>query len=33
LQRALFRQSHTIKGDLGLVGFTPMLPLGKAAAT
>lgn len=27
LQRALFRQLHTIKGDLGLVGFTPMLPL------
>lgn len=27
LQRALFRQLHTIKGDLGLVGFAPMLPL------
>ena len=33
LQRALFRQLHTIKGDLGLVGFAPLLPLGKAAAT
>ncbi len=27
LQRALFRQLHTIKGDLGLVGFAPLLPL------
>ncbi|MBC3767721.1 HD-GYP domain-containing protein [Neptunicella marina] len=27
LQRALFRSIHTIKGDLGLVNFTPMLPL------
>ena len=25
LQRALFRSVHTIKGDLGLVGFTPMI--------
>ncbi|MGB3725290.1 MAG: HD domain-containing phosphohydrolase [Glaciecola sp.] len=25
LQRALFRSVHTIKGDLGLVGFTPMV--------
>ncbi len=27
LQRALFRSVHTIKGDLGLVNFSPMLPL------
>ena len=27
LQRALFRSIHTIKGDLGLVNFTPMIPL------
>jgi HD-GYP domain-containing protein (c-di-GMP phosphodiesterase class II) len=27
LQRALFRSVHTIKGDLGLVGFHPMIPL------
>lgn len=27
LQRALFRSVHTIKGDLGLVSFTPMIPL------
>ncbi|MFC3094552.1 HD domain-containing protein [Alteromonas sediminis] len=27
LQRALFRSVHTIKGDLGLVGFSPMIPL------
>jgi HD-GYP domain-containing protein (c-di-GMP phosphodiesterase class II) len=27
LQRALFRSIHTIKGDLGLVNFSPMLPL------
>ncbi|GAC16110.1 HD-GYP domain-containing protein [Aliiglaciecola lipolytica] len=27
LQRALFRSVHTIKGDLGLVNFRPMLPL------
>lgn len=27
LQRALFRSVHTIKGDLGLVGFKPMFPL------
>lgn len=27
LQRALFRSVHTIKGDLGLVGFGPMIPL------
>lgn len=27
LQRALFRSIHTIKGDLGLVGFGPMIPL------
>ncbi|MEW9797098.1 HD domain-containing phosphohydrolase [Alteromonas sp. CYL-A6] len=27
LQRALFRSVHTIKGDLGLVNFTPMIPL------
>jgi response regulator RpfG family c-di-GMP phosphodiesterase len=27
LQRALFRSIHTIKGDLGLVSFTPMIPL------
>ena len=27
LQRSLFRSIHTIKGDLGLVNFTPMLPL------
>ena len=25
MQRALFRSVHTIKGDLGLVGFTPMI--------
>lgn len=25
LQRSLFRSVHTIKGDLGLVGFTPMI--------
>jgi HD-GYP domain-containing protein (c-di-GMP phosphodiesterase class II) len=27
LQRSLFRSVHTIKGDLGLVNFTPMYPL------
>ncbi|MFT4994621.1 MAG: HD-GYP domain-containing protein (c-di-GMP phosphodiesterase class II) [Paraglaciecola sp.] len=27
LQRSLFRSIHTIKGDLGLVSFTPMIPL------
>ncbi len=27
LQRALFRALHTIKGDLGLVNFTPLIPL------
>ncbi|QJR82738.1 HD domain-containing protein [Alteromonas pelagimontana] len=27
LQRSLFRSIHTIKGDLGLVNFTPLLPL------
>jgi HD-GYP domain-containing protein (c-di-GMP phosphodiesterase class II) len=27
LQRALFRSVHTIKGDLGLVGFLPMIPI------
>ena len=27
LQRALFRSVHTIKGDLGLVSFTPLIPL------
>lgn len=27
LQRALFRSVHTIKGDLGLVSFRPLLPL------
>ena len=27
LQRALFRSIHTIKGDLGLVNFSPMIPL------
>ncbi|GAB2677119.1 HD domain-containing phosphohydrolase [Aliiglaciecola sp. 3_MG-2023] len=27
LQRSLFRSVHTIKGDLGLVSFKPMLPL------
>ena len=27
LQRSLFRSVHTIKGDLGLVGFRPMFPL------
>lgn len=27
LQRALFRSVHTIKGDLGLVGFAPLIPL------
>lgn len=27
LQRALFRSIHTIKGDLGLVSFSPMIPL------
>ncbi|NVK58287.1 MAG: HD domain-containing protein [Alteromonadaceae bacterium] len=27
LQRALFRSVHTIKGDLGLVNFTPIIPL------
>ncbi|MDF2178638.1 HD domain-containing protein [Aliiglaciecola sp. CAU 1673] len=27
LQRSLFRSIHTIKGDLGLVNFTPMIPL------
>lgn len=27
LQRALFRAIHTIKGDLGLVGFDPIIPL------
>lgn len=27
LQRALFRYVHTIKGDLGLVNFTPIIPL------
>ncbi|GAA0858691.1 HD domain-containing phosphohydrolase [Aliiglaciecola litoralis] len=27
LQRSLFRSVHTIKGDLGLVNFTPMMPL------
>jgi len=25
LQRSLFRSVHTIKGDLGLVGFLPMI--------
>lgn len=27
LQRALFRSIHTIKGDLGLVNFSPLIPL------
>lgn len=27
LQRSLFRSVHTIKGDLGLVGFIPMIPI------
>ncbi|MBU2979516.1 HD domain-containing phosphohydrolase [Alteromonas sp. C1M14] len=27
LQRSLFRSVHTIKGDLGLVNFSPMVPL------
>lgn len=27
LQRSLFRSIHTIKGDLGLVSFSPMVPL------
>ena len=27
LQRSLFRSVHTIKGDLGLVNFRPMIPL------
>lgn len=27
LQRALFRSVHTIKGDLGLVNFSPIIPL------
>lgn len=27
LQRALFRSVHTIKGDLGLVNFSPLIPL------
>jgi len=27
LQRSLFRSVHTIKGDLGLVNFGPMIPL------
>lgn len=27
LQRSLFRSVHTIKGDLGLVNFKPMIPL------
>ncbi|MBT0585430.1 HD-GYP domain-containing protein [Alteromonas oceanisediminis] len=27
LQRSLFRSLHTIKGDLGLVSFSPMIPL------
>ncbi|MEP1869449.1 MAG: HD domain-containing phosphohydrolase [Paraglaciecola sp.] len=27
LQRSLFRSIHTIKGDLGLVNFTPLIPL------
>ena len=27
LQRSLFRSVHTIKGDLGLVGFFPMIPI------
>lgn len=27
LQRSLFRSIHTIKGDLGLVNFKPMIPL------
>ena len=27
LQRSLFRSIHTIKGDLGLVNFSPMIPL------
>ncbi|MDN4502777.1 HD domain-containing phosphohydrolase [Alteromonadaceae bacterium BrNp21-10] len=27
LQRALFRSVHTIKGDLGLVNFSPMIPI------
>jgi len=27
LQRALFRSVHTIKGDLGLVSFTPLIPV------
>ena len=27
LQRSLFRSVHTIKGDLGLVNFTPLIPL------
>ncbi|MBL4630310.1 MAG: Hpt domain-containing protein, partial [Paraglaciecola sp.] len=27
LQRSLFRSIHTIKGDLGLVNFSPLIPL------
>lgn len=27
LQRALFRSIHTIKGDLGMVNFSPLIPL------
>ena len=27
LQRALFRSIHTIKGDLGLVSFSPLIPI------
>lgn len=27
LQRSLFRSIHTIKGDLGMVNFSPLLPL------
>lgn len=27
LQRSLFRSIHTIKGDLGMVNFTPLIPL------
>ncbi|MDM7859442.1 HD domain-containing phosphohydrolase [Alteromonas sp. ASW11-36] len=27
LQRSLFRSVHTIKGDLGLVSFSPMIPI------
>ncbi|MEE8057110.1 MAG: Hpt domain-containing protein [Pseudomonadales bacterium] len=27
LIRSLFRSVHTIKGDLGIVGFSPVMPL------